>query len=112
VTSSHRRAPPVRPSSPLLTAAEAARYLTLSESWVRHAAGAGLIPHVRLGRCVRFRVADLDELIDAGYRAQTVAAAAGQARLTGRRLSTVAARHARRGRRSARDALAELDPSS
>jgi excisionase family DNA binding protein len=93
----------------LLTAAEAAGYLTLSESWVRHAAAAGLIPHVRLGRCVRFRVADLDELIDAGYRAQPVAAARRE-QLVGHRPPASGRRARAKGRRSARDALADPRP--
>jgi excisionase family DNA binding protein len=39
----------------LLTAAEVAEMLVLPERWVRDASREGRIPHVRLGRYVRFR---------------------------------------------------------
>jgi excisionase family DNA binding protein len=39
----------------LLTAPEAAALLSVPESWVREQARLGLVPHIRLGRYVRFR---------------------------------------------------------
>jgi excisionase family DNA binding protein len=39
----------------LLTAAEVAELLGVPVRWVRDAARNGLVPHVRLGRYVRFR---------------------------------------------------------
>ncbi len=47
--------------APLLNASEAAALLSVPESWVRAEARADRIPHVRLGRYVRF---DGDELGD------------------------------------------------
>jgi excisionase family DNA binding protein len=45
--------------SPLLTAAEAAELLAVPPSWLLAQARAGQVPHVRLGRYVRF---DRDQL--------------------------------------------------
>jgi excisionase family DNA binding protein len=39
----------------LLTAAEVAEVLAVPERWVREHTRSGLIPHVRLGRYVRYR---------------------------------------------------------
>jgi excisionase family DNA binding protein len=47
--------------SPLLDAAEAGRLLSVPASWVLAEARANRIPHVRLGRYVRFSADDLDE---------------------------------------------------
>jgi excisionase family DNA binding protein len=44
----------------LLTAAEAARLLGIKESWLYAEARANRIPHVRLGRYVRFRHESLE----------------------------------------------------
>lgn len=39
----------------LLTAAEVAELLSVSERWIREHTRGGLLPHVRLGRYVRYR---------------------------------------------------------
>ena len=44
----------------LLDAAEVADRLGVPESWVRESARSGAIPHVRLGRYVRFDAADVE----------------------------------------------------
>jgi excisionase family DNA binding protein len=49
-----------RPSSPLLDATGAAGLLNVPKTWILAEARAGRIPHVRLGRYVRF---DPDELL-------------------------------------------------
>lgn len=49
----------------LLTADEAAWYLSVTEGWVRTAAAAGRLPAVRVGRRLRFRAEDLDTWIEA-----------------------------------------------
>lgn len=46
-------------SDRLLTAAEVAELLSVPVSWVREATRSGAIPHVRLGRYVRYREADV-----------------------------------------------------
>jgi len=49
----------------LLTAAEIAELLAVPERWVREHTRGGLIPHVKLGRYVRYRrIAVLDWLIE------------------------------------------------
>jgi len=48
----------------LLRPAEAAKLLSLGESTVYRMAANGELPAVRIGRTVRFRRADLVELID------------------------------------------------
>ncbi len=47
--------------TPLLNAGQAAELLNVPESWVRTEARAGRIPHVRLGRYVRFEAEELRE---------------------------------------------------
>lgn len=47
--------------SPLLDATEAGRLLSVPASWVLAEARANRIPHVRLGRYVRFSADDLEE---------------------------------------------------
>lgn len=47
----------------LLTAKEAGEYLGYAEGTVRNKVGRGEIPHVRLGRAVRFRKSELDQWI-------------------------------------------------
>lgn len=63
--SSERKLPlsPVAPSgtAPLLDAAEAGRLLSVPMSWVLTEARADRIPHVRLGRYVRFSAEELEE---------------------------------------------------
>ena len=43
----------------LLTAPELAAVLHLNESWIRGQQRAGKLPHVRCGKFVRFRVAEV-----------------------------------------------------
>ena len=43
------------PSDRLLTAADVAELLSVPVSWVREHTRSGLIPHVQLGRYVRYR---------------------------------------------------------
>ena len=53
----------------LLTAAEVSERLNVSTAWIYAAAGAGEIPHVRLGRTVRFGWPDIEQwAIDTGRR--------------------------------------------
>jgi excisionase family DNA binding protein len=54
-------APAAAPLSPLLDATEAGRLLSVPASWVLAEARANRIPHVRLGRYVRFSADDLEE---------------------------------------------------
>lgn len=42
-------------TDPLLTASDVAELLSVPESWVREHTRNGLIPHVQLGRYVRYR---------------------------------------------------------
>jgi excisionase family DNA binding protein len=51
-----------------VTVAGAARYLSMSEVWIRRAIRSGSLPHLRMGRAVRIAVADLD-VFAAGHRA-------------------------------------------
>lgn len=48
-----------RPIEPLLDAGQAADLLSVPKSWVLAEARAARIPHVRLGRYVRFQATDL-----------------------------------------------------
>ena len=50
--------------SSLLTAAEVATRLNVPKSWVLESARSGAIPHVRLGRYVRFVEADVRAWLD------------------------------------------------
>lgn len=43
----------------LLTVNELSRCLKVSPSWIRQQTYKGRIPHVRLGRCVRYRLGDV-----------------------------------------------------
>ena len=54
-------APAAAPLSPLLDATEAGRLLSVPASWVLAEARANRIPHVRLGRYVRFSADELEE---------------------------------------------------
>lgn len=51
-------------SERLLDAKEIAEKLGVPESWVRESARSGAIPCVRLGRYVRFDLADVEEWIE------------------------------------------------
>ena len=58
------------PRSSLLTTAEAAEYLHVSERWVRQFGSAKCAAHVS-GKHVRFRIEHLDELVAAGEQPVT-----------------------------------------
>ena len=47
-------------SDRLLTAAEVGDFLAVKESWVREATRDGRLPHLRLGRYRRYRLADIE----------------------------------------------------
>ena len=48
----------------VLTLAEAAERMRLSESYVRKLAAAGALPHYRLGRALRFSSADVEAYLE------------------------------------------------
>ena len=48
----------------LVTAGEVAERLGVPESWVRESARSGAIPHVRLGRYIRFDLADVERWLE------------------------------------------------
>lgn len=48
----------------LLTAEEAATYLKISVSAVRHWTSSGYIPHVRIGRNVRYNIRAIEKWIE------------------------------------------------
>lgn len=56
----------------LLTPAEVAKRLGKSTRWVHDAAAADRIGHVRIGRTLRFTVADLTEYVTAQHRDRTI----------------------------------------
>ncbi|MEJ7772437.1 MAG: helix-turn-helix domain-containing protein [Geodermatophilaceae bacterium] len=60
--------PLVPPGGPLLDQSEAAAYLHKSERWMRRALSERKLPTVKVGRSVLVRRADLDALIESGYR--------------------------------------------
>jgi excisionase family DNA binding protein len=53
---------------PLMTVADVAEHLQLNQQTIRNWIDAGTLPAVRVGRRVRIRRSDLDQLLDAGYR--------------------------------------------
>ena len=55
-----RRAPL---EEPLLDAVAAARLLSVKPSWIYDAARSGRLPHVKLGRHIRFLRTDLEEWV-------------------------------------------------
>jgi excisionase family DNA binding protein len=50
----------------LMDAKRAAELLSVPPSWLLSQARKGVVPHVRLGRYVRFRESDVEDLIAAG----------------------------------------------
>jgi excisionase family DNA binding protein len=48
----------------LLTAEEVAEQLAVPVSWVREHTRSGAIPHVRLGRWIRYDMSDVDEWLE------------------------------------------------
>jgi excisionase family DNA binding protein len=81
----------------LLDAEEIAAYIGMTTDWVYREVRAGRLPHIRLGRYVRFRRESIDAWLDASERGGTIASArnrpgdAGTSR--GRHRSTIS--HAR-----------------
>jgi excisionase family DNA binding protein len=72
---SNRRLPPEethrqnigrRSEEPPLTLVEAARFLNVSERWMRRAVAQRSIPFVKLGRQLRFLPEDLRSILEAG----------------------------------------------
>jgi excisionase family DNA binding protein len=57
--------PPPRAGEPLLTADEVAQVLRVTRAWVYAETRAGRLPHVRLGRYVRYRRSAITAWIDA-----------------------------------------------
>jgi excisionase family DNA binding protein len=55
-------------SDRLIDAKAVAERLGVPESWVRESARSGAIPHVRLGRYVRFDLADVEAWLEACKR--------------------------------------------
>lgn len=56
----------------LLTTTEAARYLGVSQSFLeKDRVSSGRIPHVKIGRAVRYLPADLDAYVQRRRRAST-----------------------------------------
>jgi excisionase family DNA binding protein len=53
----------IRPA--VLTKAQAAKYLAISEVTLSRLIKAGDIPHTRVGKSLRFRIVDLDEYLEA-----------------------------------------------
>lgn len=62
-------------TAPLLNAAGAAELLGVPETWVRAEARADRIPHLRLGRYVRFDAAELEHWLEGRRRGPRVRAA-------------------------------------
>ena len=56
--------PSARPGSLLLTPQQAAETLAISPRKLWGMTASGEIPHVRLGRCVRYPLADLQRWVD------------------------------------------------
>jgi excisionase family DNA binding protein len=56
------------PPDRLLTAAEIAELLAVPERWVREHTRSGAIPHVQLGRYVRYQERDVLEWLDSCSR--------------------------------------------
>lgn len=52
-------------TDPLLTASDVAELLAVPESWVREHTRSGRIPHVQLGRYVRYRQAAVADWVTA-----------------------------------------------
>ncbi|MEV0598468.1 helix-turn-helix domain-containing protein [Streptomyces sp. NPDC050315] len=63
-----RSAEAAAPGLRLYTATQAAELLQIPASWLRKKAAAGAVPHIRIGRHLRFSEADLREIIRVGRR--------------------------------------------
>jgi excisionase family DNA binding protein len=73
LAASDRRGPATRvagePGSRLLEANEVARYLGMRTDWVYREVRAGRLPHIRLGRAVRFRRESIEAWLESRERA-------------------------------------------
>ncbi len=58
----------VKPTSRLLEAEDVADYLGVRTDWVYREVRAGRLPHIRLGRAVRFRRESIEAWIDSRER--------------------------------------------
>jgi excisionase family DNA binding protein len=58
----------VEPTSRLLEADDVAEYLGVRTDWVYREVRAGRLPHIRLGRAVRFRRESIEAWIDSRER--------------------------------------------
>ena len=81
---------------PILTPGEVADLLRMRKSWVYNAARTGELPHLRLGRAVRFRRSAIDAYL-AGHRVRRRTArrprrGEGQGSLTGSAVGTASTR--------------------
>jgi excisionase family DNA binding protein len=63
----------------LLTVAEVADELRMNQQTIRNWIDAGTLPSVRIGRRVRIKRSDLDQLVESGYQAAHPGAAGGLA---------------------------------
>lgn len=66
---------PADESPRVYTIAEAARLLRVPEGWLRKKVTAGLVPHTRLGKHVRFTDAHLCRIVADGEREPAIPAA-------------------------------------
>lgn len=62
---------------PLLTIAEAAEVLNVPEGWLRKKVSAGVVPHTRLGKHVRFTQDHIAQIVVAGESQACVIPARG-----------------------------------
>jgi excisionase family DNA binding protein len=63
--------PAAEPRSRLLEAEEVARYLGMRTDWVYREVRAGRLPHIRLGRAVRFRRESIEAWLESRERGTT-----------------------------------------
>lgn len=62
---------PQSPSEPLVAVEAVAAHLGVRRSWVYAATAAGLLPHFRAGRYLRYRLSEVeDALVEIGARSQ------------------------------------------
>jgi excisionase family DNA binding protein len=72
---------PAIDTTTLLTMAEAATHLRVPENWLRKKVSAGAVPCTRIGRHVRFTVAQVEEIIVGGeQRPLSVTSSSGVSR--------------------------------
>lgn len=64
--------PPADGSARLLDADEIAVYIGMTTDWVYREVRAGRLPHIRLGRYVRFRRESVDAWLDASEHGGTI----------------------------------------